>query len=92
MPQRRAAKKDLRQSKKRRQKNLQVKQNVKVAIKKLKKAVEAKDTSLGQEALTEVYKRLDKAVTKNVIHRNKAAKRKSRLSRLLKKATSKASS
>ena len=92
MPQRKAAKKALRQNKKRRQKNLQVKKNVKVAIKKLKKAAEAKDASTGQKALAEAYKSLDKAVTKKIIHRNKAAKRKSRLSKLLKKATPKTSS
>ncbi|MCK4520152.1 MAG: 30S ribosomal protein S20, partial [Candidatus Omnitrophica bacterium] len=43
-------------------------------------------------ALAEAYKSLDKAVTKKIIHRNKAAKRKSRLSKLLKKATPKTSS
>lgn len=89
MPQRRAAKKDLRQNKKRRQQNLEVKKNIKLAIKKLKKAVDAKDILARQKALTEVYKILDKAATKKIIHRNKAARRKSRLSKLLKKTTSK---
>lgn len=91
MPQRRAAKKDLRQNKKRRQQNLQVKKNIKAAIKKLKKSVDTKDTLARQKALTEVYKIIDKAATKKIIHRNKAARRKSRLSKLLKKTTSKSS-
>lgn len=85
MPQRRAAKKDLRQNKKRRQKNLEVKQSMKAAIKKLKKAVDSKDASTRKKALTEVYKILDKAAAKKIIHRNKAARRKSRFSKLLKK-------
>jgi len=85
MPQRRAAKKDLRQNKKRQQQNLEVKRNIKAAIKKLKKAVGSEDALIREKALTEVYKILDKAATKKIIHRNKAARRKSRLSKLLKK-------
>ena len=91
MPQRRTAKKDLRQNKKRRQRNLLVKQSVKKAIKKLKKAVDAKDTSAREKALKEVYKILDKAASKKIIHRNKASRKKSRLAKLLKKTTPKSS-
>ena len=89
MPQRRAAKKALRQNKKRRQRNLLLAQKVKAAVKKFKKAVESKDSKLGQQSLNELYKILDKAATKKVIHPNKAARKKSRLSKLLKKSTSK---
>jgi len=91
MPQRKTAKKDLRQNKKRRQRNLEVKQSVKEAIKKLKKAVDSKDASTREKALTEVYKILDKAASKKIIHRNKASRKKSRLAKLLKKTTSKSS-
>lgn len=89
MPQRRSAKKDLRKNKKRHQKNLQTKKKIKSAIKKLKKAAENKDTSLRQQALKEVYKILDKAASKKIIHKNKAAKKKSRLGKLLDKTTPK---
>ena len=92
MPQRKTAKKDLKQNKKRRQNNLQVIQGIKGAIKKFKKAIEAKDTSASQKALTGVYKTLDKAVNKKIIHRNKAARKKSRLSKLSKKTTPESSS
>ena len=92
MPQRKTAKKDLKQSKKRRQNNLQVIRGIKSAIKKLKKAIDAKDTSVSQKALTDVYKTLDKAVNKKIIHRNKAARKKSRLSKLTKKTTPESSS
>ena len=91
MPQRRTAKKDLRQNKKRRQQNLETKQSVKEAIKRLKKAVGSENTSLREKALTDVYKILDRAASKKIIHRNKASRKKSRLARLLKKTTPKSS-
>lgn len=83
MPQRRSAKKELRKVAKRRQRNLVLKQNIKAAIKKLKKALEEKDPNKSRQALQGVYKILDKAATKKVIHPNKAARKKSRLSKLL---------
>ena len=89
MPQRRAAKKDLRQNKKKYQQNLQLKQKTKAAINKFKKSLENKDVSLSQQALKEVCRILDKASTKNILHKNKAARKKSRFSKLLKNTTSK---
>ena len=89
MPQRRAAKKDLRQNVKKRQNNLQIKQNIKTALKNLKKSLENKDIAASKSALTEAYKAFDKAATKKTIHRNKASRKKSRLSKLVKKASSK---
>ena len=91
MPQRRTAKKDLRQNKKRHTRNLEIKQGVKEAIKKLKKAVDSTDASIKEKVLRDVYKVLDKAASKNIIHRNKASRKKSRLGKLLKKTTSKSS-
>ena len=91
MPQRRTAKKDLRQNKKRQQRNLKTKQRVKEAIKKLKKAVDSKDTSTREKALREVYKILDKAASKKIIHRGKASRKKSRLAKLLKNTAPKSS-
>jgi len=86
MPQRRTAKKDLRQNEKRHQRNLLTKQKIKTAIKKLKKSVSANDTSAASQLLKEVYKVLDKAAAKKTIHRNKAARKKSRLTKLVKSA------
>ena len=91
MPQRRTSKKDLRQNKKRHQRNLVIKQSVKEAIKKLKKVTDSKDVSTREKALTNVYKILDKAASKNIMHRNKASRKKSRLAKLLKKTTPKSS-
>jgi small subunit ribosomal protein S20 len=89
MPQRRTAKKALRQTKKKQLKNLKVKGQIKTAIKKLKKSLTAKNASESEQALRQAYKALDKAAGKKVIHRNKAAKKKSRLTRLLKKTLAK---
>lgn len=89
MPQRRAAKKALRQNKRRRQRNLQIKQKIKSAIKKFKKAVESNDQTKKEQTLKEVYKILDRAASKKVIHQRKAARKKSRLAKLAKKTTSK---
>lgn len=89
MPQRKAAKTDLRKNVKRRKNNLQLKQQIKSAIKKFKKAIEGADTKTSAEALRQVYKILDKASSKKLIHANKAARRKSRLTKLLKSAKSK---
>jgi len=89
MPQRRTAKKALRQNKKKQKRNLSVKSQVKLAVKKFKKALEGSDVALRQQTLSDVYKMFDKAATKKIIHRNKAARKKSRLSKLLNKNTSK---
>lgn len=92
MPQRKSAKKELKKSLKRRQRNLKVKQQIKLAIKKFKKSLENKDNESARTNLKEVFKVLDKAVSKRVIHPNKAARKKSHLSKLLNHLTLKTSS
>ncbi|MDP8289529.1 MAG: 30S ribosomal protein S20 [Candidatus Susulua stagnicola] len=91
MPQRKTAQKDLRKNKKRHERNLVIKQNVKDTIKKLKKAIVSKDDSTKEKALTAVYKVLDRAASKNMLHPNKASRKKSRLTKLANKTTSKSS-
>jgi small subunit ribosomal protein S20 len=85
MPQRRAAKKDLRKNIKRHKANLLVTQGIKSAIKKFKKSIENKDLSASKEALKTIYKVFDKAASKRLIHPNKAARKKSHLSKILNK-------
>ena len=89
MPQRKAAKKDLRQNKKRRTRNLQRKQNIKSAVKKFKKSLETEDSAQQRKALNEVYKMLDKATGTNMIHKNTVARKKSQLAGLIKKPVKK---
>lgn len=78
MPITQSAKKALRQSRRRRERNLTKAKALKEAIKKYKKAPSS-------EFLAQVYKKLDKAAKTNVIHKNRAARLKSRLSGLLRK-------
>ncbi len=85
MPQRRAAKKDLRQSAKRRERNLLLREQIKTALKKFKKAIDSKDASKSKEALNLVYKIFDRAASKNLIHPNKAARKKGQFAKIFKK-------
>lgn len=85
MPQKRAAKKALRKSLKNRARNLLFKDTIKTAVKELKKALADKNLAKVQEALKQTCKILDKAVSKNLFHANKAARRKSRLNKLVNK-------
>lgn len=89
MPQRRASKKDLRQNKKKQQHNLQIKKAIKSAVKDFKNALAGEDKTVSQNALNTLYKTLDKAAVRKTIHKNKAARKKSRFSKLLGKKTSK---
>jgi small subunit ribosomal protein S20 len=89
MPQRRAAKKALRQNKKRREKNLVLQREIRLCIKKFKKAVEAKDTNTAKDALRVLYGVLDKTAAKRIIHPKKAARKKSSFAKLLNKISSK---
>ena len=84
MPQRRTAKKELRKTKKRREKNLQAKAKVKSVVKNFKKSLQSGDAASRKKELSKVYETLDKAAKKKIIHPNKAARKKSRLSKLLK--------
>lgn len=86
MPQRRAAQKALRQNQRKKIKNLKVKREIKTALKEFRKALDKKDSQAAEAALPKVYKTLDKAASKKVIHRNKASRKKSRLAQRLKKS------
>lgn len=75
----RSAQKRARQAERRRLRNKAVKTRIKNTIKKFLKASGEEKRAL----LNEIYSLLDSAVSKGVIHRNTAARKKSRLSRLL---------
>ena len=70
-----------RTNEKRRQRNLAVKSELKTLVRKTREAVEAGDKEAAIEALRVASRKLDKAVSKGVIHRNQAANRKSKLAR-----------
>lgn len=83
MPQRKSAQKELRKNRRRHERNVAIKKKIKYEIKQLKKTIQNKDVENSNKLLSRVYSILDKAAKKNVIHPNKAARRKSRLSTLL---------
>jgi small subunit ribosomal protein S20 len=89
MPQRKAGKKDLKQNAKRKKRNIAVKRQYKKAIKQFKKTLDANDQANSKEVLQTVYKTLDKAAQKNVIHAKRAARYKSKLTKNLNQASEK---
>ncbi len=87
MPNTKSAKKRNRQGMERRSKNRAVKSTLKTAIKKLREAVASKNFDEAKTMLVSMSKSLDQAASKRVIHVNKAARTKSRLSHLIAKAS-----
>jgi small subunit ribosomal protein S20 len=80
MPHSASAKKRHRQNLRDRERNRQVKSVIKTSIRKVLEAVSAGDTDLARERLRAAAKTADKAAAKGTIHRNRAARIKSRLS------------
>ena len=75
-----SALKQHRQSTVRQQRNHSVKSALRTQMKKVLAAVGNKDATQSKEQLRAAYKLLDRAVAKGVIHKNNAARHKSRLS------------
>lgn len=73
----------MRQSRRRRAINLITINKYKDVVKAMRKAIIAKKKGEAQKLLPAVFKQLDKAVKKHVIHKNKTARLKSRLSKAL---------
>ncbi len=77
----RSALKRHRQSLVRRERNRRVRSSLRTAIKKLLACVESGDVDKARERLPLVVKAIDKAATKGVIHKRKASRLVSRLSK-----------
>ncbi len=80
MPQTKSRKKDLRQARARRQRNLKVKRAYRKAVRAAREAGE----TVGPE-VSQAYKALDKAAKTHVLHPRAAARRKARLMKALHK-------
>lgn len=80
MPHSASAKKRHRQNLRDRERNRQVKSVIKTSIRKVLDAVSAGDVDLARERLRGAAKTADRAAAKGTIHRNRAARIKSRLS------------
>ena len=61
--------------------NSAAKSRLKTAIKKVEKAVEAKDKELAVKAFNEANSLLDKAITSHLKHKNYVARQKARLAK-----------
>ena len=78
--------KRIRQNERRRAHNRSARTALRSAIKKLRAAVEAGDKDAAEAQLPIAISLLDKTASKGVIHRNKAARTKSRLVRAVRSA------
>ena len=76
-----SSKKDVRRIQKRTKARKPFARNAKMITKKILKLVSAGNKKEAAEMLPEAFKAIDKAAKKNIIHANKAARVKSRLSR-----------
>jgi small subunit ribosomal protein S20 len=82
----RSAIKQARQNTKRRDHNRIYRSSPRTAVKKVRRLVESAQLDQAQAELAAAISALDKAAQKGVIHKNNAARRKSRLAKLLRKA------
>ncbi|MEW5943786.1 MAG: 30S ribosomal protein S20 [Pseudomonadota bacterium] len=78
------ARKRARQSEKQRQHNASLRSTLRTAIKKVAKAIEAGDKAAAQTVYRESVGVIDRIADKKIIHKNKAARHKSRLSAAIK--------
>ncbi len=86
MPNSASAKKRLRQNEKLRLHNRSIKTTLKSLIRKVRTTAAAGDVAAAEEAFRLTAKKLDQAGARRIIHPNRAARLKARLSHLIKKA------
>lgn len=79
-----SAKKRARQAEDRRQHNASLRSMVRTAIKKVVRAIEAKDLEAANSAFQAAVPVIDRMADKGIIHKNKAARHKSRLNTKIK--------
>ncbi len=80
MAHRRASIKKIRVDKRRYVQNLRIKSGLKSLLRKVTKLITEKAADAAKEA-SFLYSKLDKAVKKNIIHKNRASRLKSRISK-----------
>ncbi len=87
MPRRKTSLKSQRQDKKRHQRNVILKRNIKKTLKTFQTYLSQKNITEAKKFLSTVFSKLDKAVNKGILKKNSASRKKSRLNRLLLKVT-----
>jgi small subunit ribosomal protein S20 len=73
-----------RQDKKRRQHNIGLRSAFRTAVKKVKKAIESGDKAVALKTYQESVGAIDSIADKKIVHKNKAARHKSRLTAAIK--------
>jgi small subunit ribosomal protein S20 len=87
MPITKSAEKALRASKRKKVFNQRRKETMNNVVKKIKKFVADKNTKEAMTMLAEAYKAIDKATKTNLIKKNTASRKKSRLAAFIRKAS-----
>jgi len=85
MPITKSVKKALRQSEKRRIRNLRQKKEMKKVLQKIQKLIAEKKTKEAKKLLPRLFKLLDKGAKAGLIKKNTAARKKSRITKLINK-------
>ncbi len=86
MPNTRSAKKRLRQNEARRERNRSTKSSLRSQLRSVREAVKAGEIEKAEQEYVQAARRLDRAGARNLIHRNAAARTKSRLQKLIRTA------
>ncbi|KLU04529.1 MULTISPECIES: 30S ribosomal protein S20 [Rhodopirellula] len=86
MPNTSSASKRLRQNEKRRLLNRATRTNMRSTIRRVREAVDNNDLETAKNEFKIAQKKLDRAAANNLIHKNAAARTKSRLNNLIKNA------
>lgn len=84
MPTTKSAAKRLRQDTIRRERNRSARQSIRTAVRKVRDAVKAADAGTAEKELKAAAKLLDRSAARKLIHKNRAARTKSRLSAAVK--------
>ena len=79
MPNIQSAKKRVRQTITRRARNMSQRSSMRTSVKALEASLEAGDKDAATKAYKDASRALDKAVTKGLLHKNNAARKKSRM-------------
>ena len=87
MPNIKSAKKRVLVSQKKALQNKMLKSSLKTSLKKYEAAVNSGDTALAQSLYAETVKKIDQAVAHGIIHKNNAARKKSRFTLMLNKVS-----
>ena len=85
MPIIKSAKKRMRQDEKRRERNRTMQRRIKTVSRKVSQLIHQKKTGEAKKKLPEVIGLMDKAASKGIWHKNKAAREKSKLMKRLTK-------